>query len=66
METKDVEFKVVDPKLKKIKLSERTTVYATGKGKGEFLKAGKPIKVHPVLAEKFIEKGLATKKAPKE
>ena len=73
METNDVEIKEVETKEskpKKIKLSERITVYATGKKVSKdkeraFLKAGKPIKIHPVLAAKFIEKGFATKEPKK-
>jgi len=70
METNEVGIKEVETKEskpKKIKLSERITVYATGKsnGKGKFLKSGKPIKVHPELAEKFIKQGFATKEPKK-
>jgi len=44
----------------KIKLEERIKVFSTGKNK--FLEpAGRVINAHPVLAEKLINNGFATK-----
>ena len=42
---------------------DKVTVYAT---KGKHLKEGEAIEVHPLLAEKLIASGKATKDAPKD
>jgi len=44
--------------MKKIKTNAWVTVTATGNGK--FLTKGAKLKVHPIAAEKLIERGLAT------
>ena len=50
---------------KTVKLKEKVTVYATGKGDGKYLPKGKELKIHPLLAEKLIKAGKATEKPPK-
>lgn len=47
-----------------VKLSEKVTVYGTGKGL--YHKAGEMYKVHPLLAEKLIKSGKAAVTAPKK
>ena len=49
-----------------VKVREKVTVYATGAGNGGFLKKGKALNIHPLLAKKLIEAGKATEKQPKE
>lgn len=43
---------------------EKTKVYATGTG--GYHKAGEELEVHPLLAEKLLAAGKATKEAPKD
>lgn len=47
-----------------VKLNEKVTVYATSKAK--HYNEGEEFEVHPVLAEKLIQSGKATKTAPKK
>lgn len=50
-----------------IRPQEPTTVYSTGladKDGNVIVKAGEPMEVHAVLAEKLIKSGKATEKAP--
>lgn len=46
-----------------VKKNDMVTVYATDKS--THMKAGTPYEVHSVLAKKLIEKGVASKTAPK-
>ena len=47
-----------DKKTVKVKTAERVEVYSTGKSK--FIASGKTLKIHPLLAKKFIDNGFAT------
>lgn len=47
-----------------VKLNEKVTVYATDKSKN--YTEGQEYKAHPILAEKLIKSGKATKTAPKK
>ena len=49
--------------MKKVDLTKRTKVFATGTG--NYLKEGKELNVHPILAKKLIDRGLATDKPKK-
>lgn len=48
----------------KVKAKDTVTVYATGKGK--HLKTAKAHKVHKIVAQKLISRGLASYSKPKE
>lgn len=55
--------KDTDTKEGVVKLNEKVTVYATAKSK--HYKEGEEFEVHPILADKLVEAGKATKTASK-